>query len=160
VTLQSGHHAGVTRDSVGRAWWGQAVSGRVVRGFGISVTVLIVVAACSGGSPHARTASSACRSAVSGTFSVVGTLRIVSRATLPIPGTVTAVSASGESCRSAADNDGSYKLALNPGVYQLFGQSPRFNGGAGVCHAERPVAVAKRVRGMSPIFETVDCQGS
>jgi hypothetical protein len=76
-----------------------------------------------------------------------------------IPGTLTAVSSTGESCSALVDNSGVFALFLVPGTYQITGHSPNYNGGSSPCSTRGPVVVPLQ-GGNNPFSSivVVDCQ--
>ena len=72
----------------------------------------------------------------------------------PLPGTITARAATGETFTATANRDGRFKLSLPPGSYRVTGRSPLIQSGQAICGATRELHVS---RGQPPRPVTVVC---
>ncbi len=72
----------------------------------------------------------------------------------PLPGTVTARAATGETFTATAGRDGRFKLSLPPGTYRVTGRSPLMQSGQMICAATAELHVT---RGMPARPVTVVC---
>jgi hypothetical protein len=64
-------------------------------------------------------------------------------APFPLPGTITARAATGQSFTATAGRDGRFTLSLPPGRYQVTGRSPLIGSGHVTCPATRELRVAR-----------------
>jgi hypothetical protein len=69
--------------------------------------------------------------AVPGTFARVG--GPAPGSPVPLPGTITARAATGETVTATAGRDGHFKLSLPPGAYRVTGRSPLMQSGQMIC---------------------------
>jgi hypothetical protein len=109
--------------------------------------VVLVLAGC-GATPGYR-------QTVPGTFERVG--GPPPGAPFPLPGTITARAAAGETFTVTASQDGRFKLSLPPGRYQVTGRSPLIDSGEATCTAAKELHV---IRGRPAPAVTVVCSVS
>jgi hypothetical protein len=64
-------------------------------------------------------------------------------APFPLPGTITARSATGQTYTVTAGRDGRFTLSLPPGRYQVTGRSPLIESGHATCPATRELRVTR-----------------
>jgi hypothetical protein len=72
----------------------------------------------------------------------------------PLPGTITARAATGETFTATAGRDGRFDLSLPPGTYRVTGRSPLIQSGQVTCAATRELHVS---RGQAARPVTVVC---
>ena len=60
----------------------------------------------------------------------------------PLPGTITARAATGETFTATAGQDGRFKLSLPPGTYRVTGRSPLMQSGQMICAATEELHVS------------------
>ena len=73
---------------------------------------------------------------------------------VPLPGTVTARTATGQTFTATADRNGRFTLSLPPGSYQVTGRSPLIESGQATCAATAELRVT---RGKPAVPVTVVC---
>lgn len=73
---------------------------------------------------------------------------------VPLPGTITARTATGKTFTATAGRDGRFTLWLPPGAYQVTGRSPLMQSGQMICAATAELQVA---RGQPARHVTVVC---
>jgi len=61
----------------------------------------------------------------------------------PLPGTITARAATGQTFTATAGDDGRFKLSLPPGTYRVTGRSPLMQSGQMICAATAAVRVTR-----------------
>jgi hypothetical protein len=93
---------------------------------------LAVLAGCTGSPASERT--------VTGTFVRVG--GPPPGAPFPLPGTITARSATGAMFTATTGSSGRFKLSLPPGTYHVTGRSPLMQSGQMVCFATKELRVS------------------
>jgi len=94
---------------------------------------IAVLAACGGSPGYHQT--------VPGTFVRVG--GPAPGSPVPLPGTITARAATGETFTAAAGRDGRFKLSLPPGTYRVTGRSPLMQSGQMICAATAQLHVTR-----------------
>src|SRR5262245_44148237 len=94
---------------------------------------IVILAGCGGGPGPGR--------AVTGRFVRVG--GPAAGAPFPLPGTITARAATGESFTATAGRDGRFTLSLPPGRYQVTGRSPLIESGHEPCPATGELRVTR-----------------
>jgi len=94
---------------------------------------ITVLAACGGNHGHHQT--------VPGTFVRVG--GPAPGSPVPLPGTITARAATGETFTATAGQDGRFKLSLPPGTYRVTGRSPLMQSGQMICAATAELHVSR-----------------
>lgn len=99
-----------------------------------ALTVGIAALAGCGGNPGYH-------QAVSGTFMRVG--GPAPGSPFPLPGTITARAATGETFTATAGPDGRFKLWLPSGAYRVTGRSPLMQSGQMICPATAELHVAR-----------------
>jgi hypothetical protein len=109
--------------------------------------VVLALAGC-GGTPGYR-------QTVPGTFERVG--GPAPGAPFPLPGTITARTATGQTFTATAGQGGRFKLSLPPGSYQVTGRSPLIDSGQAPCPATAKLRVS---RGQPARSVTVICSVS
>jgi hypothetical protein len=62
---------------------------------------------------------------------------------VPLPGTITARSASGQTFTTTSGTNGRFKLSLPPGSYQVTGRSPLMQSGRMICAATARLRVTR-----------------
>ena len=62
---------------------------------------------------------------------------------VPLPGTITARAATGQTFTATAGSDGRFKLSLPPGSYRVTGRSPLMQSGQMICGAGARLRVAR-----------------
>lgn len=62
---------------------------------------------------------------------------------VPLPGTITAKTARGETFAATAARDGRFKLSLPPGTYRVTGSSPLMQSGQMICAATAELHVSR-----------------
>jgi hypothetical protein len=62
---------------------------------------------------------------------------------VPLPGTITARSATGQTFTAAAGSNGRFKLSLPPGSYRVTGRSPLMQSGQMICDATARLRVTR-----------------
>lgn len=97
---------------------------------------ICVVAGCGGSRGY--------RQSVPGTFVRVG--GPAPGSAVPLPGTITARSAGGESFTATAGKNGRFKLPLPPGGYHVTGRSPLMQSGQMICSAPAELRVTRGIR--------------
>lgn len=98
------------------------------------VALAIVVLADCGGQPgYYQT--------VPGTFVRVG--GPAPGSPFPLPGTITARAATGETFAATAGRDGRFKLSLPPGSYRVTGHSPLMQSGQMMCAATAELHISR-----------------
>jgi hypothetical protein len=108
------------------------------------LAALLVLAGCSSAPGYRQT--------VPGTFVRVG--GPPPGAPFPLPGSITARAAGGQTFTATAGQNGRFKLSLPPGRYRVSGRSPLIQSGQVACAPATPVRV---IRGQSPHAITVVC---
>jgi hypothetical protein len=78
---------------------------------------------------------------VAGTFVRVG--GAAPGSPFPLPGTITARTATGETFTAMAGRDGRFKLSLPPGTYHVTGRSPLMQSGQMICAATAELHVSR-----------------
>jgi hypothetical protein len=73
---------------------------------------------------------------------------------VPLPGTITARAATGQTFTATAGNNGRFKLSLPPGTYRVTGRSPLMQSGQMICPA---TAALRVIRGKPAHHVTVVC---
>jgi hypothetical protein len=94
---------------------------------------ITVLTGC-GGSPGYR-------QTVPGTFVRVG--GPAPGSPFPLPGTITARAATGQTFTATAGQDGRFKLSLPPGTYRVTGRSPLMQSGQMICAATAELHVTR-----------------
>ena len=61
----------------------------------------------------------------------------------PLPGTITARTATDETFTATAGRDGRFKLSLPPGTYRVTGRSPLMQSGQMICAAKEELNVSR-----------------
>jgi len=62
---------------------------------------------------------------------------------VPLPGTITARAATGQTFTATAGSNGRFKLSLPPGSYRVTGRSPLMQSGQMICGATARLRVAR-----------------
>lgn len=106
--------------------------------------VIVVLAGCGGHPGYHQT--------VPGRFVRVG--GPAPGSPFPLPGTITARAATGETVTAAAGQDGRFRLSLPPGSYRVTGRSPLMQSGQMICAATAELHIS---RGQSARSVTVVC---
>jgi hypothetical protein len=73
---------------------------------------------------------------------------------VPLPGTITARAATGQTFTATAGTNGRFKLSLPPGTYRVTGRSPLMQSGQMICDATARLRIA---RGKAAAPVTVVC---
>lgn len=94
---------------------------------------IAVLAGCGGNLGYHQT--------VAGTFVRVG--GPAPGSPVPLPGTITARIATGETFTATAGRDGRFKLSLPPGTYRVTGRSPLMQSGQMICAATAELHVSR-----------------
>jgi hypothetical protein len=97
----------------------------------VLVAGMAVLVGCAG--------SPAGQQAVSGTFMRVG--GPAPGSPVPLPGTITARAATGQTFTASAGQNGRFTLSLPPGRYHVTGRSPLMQSGQTACSAEEELQV-------------------
>ena len=99
----------------------------------ILATAIVVLASCGGHPGYHQT--------VPGTFVRVG--GPAPGSPFPLPGTISARAATGETFTATAGRDGRFKLSLPPGSYRVTGRSPLMQSGQMTCDATAELRVTR-----------------
>ena len=103
---------------------------KLITGLAVGISIL---AGCGGSPGYHRT--------VRGTFVRVGGPPPGSP--FPLPGTITARAASGETFTATSGRNGRFTLSLSPGSYHVTGRSPLMQSGQMVCAAPAELRVTR-----------------
>ena len=117
-----------------------------VRRNGIAILALGILAGCSadppsGGIQQSVTQQTMTQHTVTGTFVRVG--GPAPGSLVPLPGTITARAATGQTFTAKARSNGRFTLSLPPGTYRVSGRSPLIQSGQMVCSATALLRVSR-----------------
>lgn len=105
----------------------------------VLTVAIVVLAGCAGSAGGAG--SPAYQQAVSGTFMRVG--GPAPGSPVPLPGTITARAATGQTFTAPAGQNGRFTLSLPPGSYHVSGRSPLMQSGQTACPATAELRVTQ-----------------